>query len=206
MRSAMQKAKMSETLADVENKILGFSFEEQLSLLSYLTEAIGKKAAGLVSSGAAFRRPLGSLEESFFMAEDFGETPDSFKEYMYLLDTNSLIYSLCSPSALSDKARRIVSEERDLNVSITSFGKIAIKQGIGKLSIKSSILDIERICLERSINIIPITAAEIEGIKTLPPLHKDPFDRLIVSQARINGLCIVTSDGIIPKYDVETAW
>ena len=48
--------------------------------------------------------------------------------------------------------------------------------------------------------------AEIEGIKTLPPLHKDPFDRLIVSQARQNRLCVVTSDGIIPKYDVKTVW
>ena len=124
----------------------------------------------------------------------------------YLLDTSALIYSLCAPAELSEKARRIVSGEKDLCVSIVSFWEIAIKQGIGKLGIRSSILDIERICLERSIKIIPITPAEIEGIKTLPPLHKDPFDRLIVSQARQNGLCVVTSDGIIPKYDVKTAW
>lgn len=124
----------------------------------------------------------------------------------YILDTSALIYFLCSPAALSENARRIVSTEKDLSVSIVSFWEIAIKQSIGKLGIQSSIPRIEEICLERSMRIIPIMSAEIEGVKTLPPLHKDPFDRLIISQARQNGLCIVTSDGTIPQYDVKTVW
>ena len=124
----------------------------------------------------------------------------------YLLDTNILIYTLCNPSALSDLAKQIISLEPNINVSIVSFWEIAIKQTLGKLNIKSSIHHIEQICIDRNINILPILSTEIEGIKELPFIHKDPFDRLIISQAIKNNLCLVTSDQLIPKYDVETAW
>ncbi|MDY6031602.1 MAG: type II toxin-antitoxin system VapC family toxin [Treponemataceae bacterium] len=124
----------------------------------------------------------------------------------YLLDTNALIYSLCSPTELSDLAKTIITTEEDLSVSIISFWEIAIKQAIGKLNIKSSIPEIEKICTERYIKILPILSSEIENIKALPPIHKDPFDRLIISQAEKNDLCIVTSDTIIPQYNVKTAW
>ena len=124
----------------------------------------------------------------------------------YLLDTNILIYTLCNPSALSDVAKQIISLEPNINVSIASFWEIAIKQTLGKLNIKSSIQHIEQICISRNINILPISSNEIEGIKELPFIHKDPFDRLIVSQAIKNDLCLVTSDQLIPKYDVRTAW
>ena len=69
----------------------------------------------------------------------------------YLLDTNVLIYSLCSPSRLSQDARRIVSTDPNVSVSIVSFWEIAIKQGLGKLNINSTIPQIERICLMRNI-------------------------------------------------------
>ena len=106
----------------------------------------------------------------------------------YLLDTNALIYSLCSPTELSDLAKTIITTEEDLSVSIISFWEIAIKQAIGKLNIKSSIPEIEKICTERYIKILPILSSEIENIKALPPIHKDPFDRLIISQAEKNDL------------------
>ena len=124
----------------------------------------------------------------------------------YLLDINILIYTLCNPSALSDLAKQIISLEPNINVSIVSFWEIAIKQTLGKLNIKSSIHHIEQICIDRNINILPILSTEIEGIKELPFIHKDPFDRLIISQAIKNNLCLVTSDQLIPKYDVKTAW
>lgn len=124
----------------------------------------------------------------------------------YLLDTNILIYTLCNPSALSDVAKQIISLEPNINVSIASFWEIAIKQTLGKLNIKLSIQHIAQICISRNINILPISSNEIEGIKELPFIHKDPFDRLIVSQAIKNDLCLVTSDQLIPKYDVRTAW
>ena len=124
----------------------------------------------------------------------------------YLLDTNALIFSLCSPQDLSKAARSVITTERELFVSIVSLWKIAIKQCIGKLSIQSDIPRIEAICEGRGITLIPISSAEIEGIKQLPQFHNDPFDRLIISQAMKNDYCIVTRDSIIPKYPVKTLW
>ena len=123
---------------------------------------------------------------------------------MYLLDTNALVYMLCSPKSLSKQATDILLSEKNIYVSVVSFWEIAIKQFIGKLNISSTIEEIESLCTERNISILPIKSVEIEGPKKLPAIHKDPFDRLIISQAQINKLAIITSDTTIPKYNVKT--
>ena len=124
----------------------------------------------------------------------------------YILDTNILIYFLCKPAELSSEAKRIVTTEKDLSLSIVSLWEIAIKQSIGKLNIQLSIPQIEKICFSRDIKILPLNSDEIENIKNLPDIHKDPFDRIIISQTQLNSLCLVTSDTIIPQYNVKTAW
>ena len=124
----------------------------------------------------------------------------------YLLDTNILVYFLCNPAELSADARRIITTEKELNISIVSLWEIAIKQSIGKLNISLTIPQIEKVCISRDIKILPISSIEIENIKTLPQIHKDPFDRLIISQAQNQNLCIVTSDTIIPQYNVQVIW
>ena len=124
----------------------------------------------------------------------------------YLLDTNILVYFLCDPAELSADARRIITTEKELNISIVSLWEIAIKQSIGKLNISLTIPQIEKVCISRDIKILPISSIEIENIKSLTQIHKDPFDRLIISQAQNQNLCIVTSDTIIPQYNVQTIW
>ncbi len=62
----------------------------------------------------------------------------------YLLDTNALIFSLCNPSGLSEKAEKLITTERELFVSVVSLWEIAIKQSIGKLAIKADIPKIRR--------------------------------------------------------------
>ncbi len=124
----------------------------------------------------------------------------------YLIDTNILIYALCKPDELSLESKRILANEKDISVSVVSLWEIAIKQSIGKLNIQLSIPQIETICLERDINIISIKSIEIENVKTLPMIHKDPFDRLIICQAQNNDMCLVTSDSTIPKYNIKTLW
>ena len=124
----------------------------------------------------------------------------------YLLDTNILVYFLCNPAELSADARRIITTEKELNISIVSLWEIAIKQSFGKLNISLTIPQIEKVCISRDIKILPISSIEIENIKSLTQIHKDPFDRLIISQAQNQNLCIVTSDTIIPQYNVKTIW
>ena len=124
----------------------------------------------------------------------------------YLLDTNALLYVFSAPAELSARARRIVRDEGDLRVSIASLWEIAIKQSLGKLRFNMSITRLEMLCRERSIQLVPISPVALERIKTLPDIHRDPFDRLIVAQALEEGLAIITRDRIIPQYPVQTIW
>ena len=124
----------------------------------------------------------------------------------YLLDTNVLVFMLCAPQELSAEAKRVVQNERHLFASIASFWEIAIKQKLGKLSIRLGIPEMEAVCRGRGIDILPIGATAIERTKTLPDIHRDPFDRLLVAQALDEGLAIVTRDKAIPRYPVQAVW
>lgn len=108
---------------------------------------------------------------------------------------------LCSPSRLSQDARRIVSTDPNVSVSIVSFWEIAIKQGLGKLNINSTIPQIERICLMRNIKILPILPVEIEDIKALSLIHKDPFDKILICQAKTENMRLMTHDSLLPFYN-----
>ena len=122
----------------------------------------------------------------------------------FLLDTNVLVFLLAAPEHLSLEAERIVSDERDLFVSIVSLWEIGIKQSLGKLKIPLAIPQIEAECTARDIRILPMQSAAIEKIKTLPDIHRDPFDRLLIAHALNDDMTIVTRDKIIPKYPVKS--
>ncbi len=124
----------------------------------------------------------------------------------YLLDTNVLIYMLCASDELSDDARRIIQTEQEVSISVASLWEIAIKQSIGKLDITLSIPEIEGQCIARDISIAPLTAAAIERIKTLPDIHRDPFDRILIAHAIEGAFALVTSDRTIPQYPVDVVW
>ena len=124
----------------------------------------------------------------------------------YLLDTNALLFVFSAPSKLSVRARRIVRGELDLSVSVVSFWEIAIKQSIGKLQFNMAIPNLESLCIGRNIQILSLGSAAIERIKALPTIHGDPFDRLIIAQAQMEDMTIVTCDKIMPQYPVKTVW
>ena len=124
----------------------------------------------------------------------------------YLLDTNALLFVFSAPSKLSVRARRIVRSELDLSVSVVSFWEIAIKQSIGKLQFNMTIPNLESLCIERNIQILSLGSTAIERIKALPTIHGDPFDRLIIAQAQMEDMTIVTCDKIMPQFPVKTVW
>ena len=124
----------------------------------------------------------------------------------YLLDTNALLFVFSATSKLSVRARRIVRGELDLSVSVVSFWEIAIKQSIGKLQFNMTIPNLESLCIERNIQILSLGSTAIERIKALPTIHGDPFDRLIIAQAQMEDMTIVTCDKIMPQYPVKTVW
>ena len=124
----------------------------------------------------------------------------------WLLDTNVLVFLLSAPSELSADASRIVRLEPDLHASMASLWEIGIKQALGKLQIGLTVPGIEAQCLARDIKMLPIRSTAIERMKTLPDIHRDPFDRLLVAQALDEDMAIVTRDKTIPLYPVRTVW
>ena len=125
---------------------------------------------------------------------------------MYLLDTHTLLWFLRDSPQLSKKALGIITTENKVYVSIASLWEIAIKKSIGKLEFEHSIEKIAELCHEKDILILQIQPKYFDKIIKLPNIHNDPFDRLIIAQAIIENLVIITKDTIIPKYSVKTIW
>lgn len=116
-----------------------------------------------------------------------------------LLDTHVLIRSM--ENRLSASASRILSDhDNELNVSIVSLWEIAIKKGLGKLVVPDDI-DAEL----RLLNIVTLSLerAHIAEYGSLPLIHRDPFDRMLVAQARVEALILVTNDANMMRYDVK---
>lgn len=125
---------------------------------------------------------------------------------MYLLDTHTLLWFLHNSPQLSKKALKIITTEQQMYVSIVSLWEIAIKKNIGKLNFEYPIQKIETMCYEKDISLLNITSKHLDKLIELPIIHSDPFDRLLISQAMTENFRIITKDGIIPKYRVETVW
>lgn len=125
---------------------------------------------------------------------------------MYIIDTHALLWYLRDSDELSDKAHKIIDNENRIFTSIASLWEIAIKHSIGKLDLEFSISQIENLCIEKDITILPIKSMHLDILGNLPKIHSDPFDRLIICQALTEKLTIITRDTIIPQYDVATLW
>ena len=125
---------------------------------------------------------------------------------MYIIDTHALLWYLRNSSELSEKARQIIDNEEQIFTSIASLWEIAIKQSIGKLDLEYSISQIKNLCKQKSISVFPIASRHLDELISLPNHHNDPFDRLIICQAKSENLTIITRDTIIPKYPVKTVW
>ncbi len=125
---------------------------------------------------------------------------------MYIIDTHTLLWYLRNSDELSKTAHEIIDNEERIFTSVASLWEIAIKHSIGKLYLELPISQIEDLCNEKEISILPIKSMHLDELENLPEIHNDPFDRLIICQARTESLTIITRDTIIPKYDVQTVW
>jgi PIN domain nuclease of toxin-antitoxin system len=125
----------------------------------------------------------------------------------YLLDTHVAKWALEDKSKLSDTAKAIIDDVSvHLCVSIVSAWEIAIKISVGKLDFTGdSALFLEKL-RQFGVEILRIEGLHIQYLETLPFIHRDPFDRVLIATAKMEGLTILTADENIRKYDVLTAW
>lgn len=119
---------------------------------------------------------------------------------MILLDTCALIWALFESDRLSPTAMTAI-RNNDRAVSIASLWEMSIKVSLGKLELSRSITEIADLCERYHIEILPITPEECELVQSLPFIHKDPFDRIIIAQSIQHNTPIVTDDEKIWQYD-----
>ncbi len=125
-----------------------------------------------------------------------------------LLDTHVFLWWITNDQKLSLRARKIIADgHNELYFSAASGWEIAIKSGIGRLELpdEARIFVAEQLKIN-AISTLPIEMNHALYVSTLPNHHQDPFDRLLVSQARLEGFPILTADPIFKKYKVDVIW
>lgn len=127
-----------------------------------------------------------------------------------LLDTHTLLwYSINDPQLSSTAQKLIVDASNEILVSPASYWEIAIKISIGKLTLHQPYEDFIDACLNLyGFRILPIETKHTARVATLPfpAKHKDPFDRLIVAQALVEAISIVSSDTALDVYGISRLW
>lgn len=122
-----------------------------------------------------------------------------------LLDTQALLWMLNDSKRLSNDARAIVRDPAvGLVVSAASLWEIAIKRSIGKLKAPTNLA--RRLLATGQFELLSISPVHAEAVGDLPWHHRDPFDRLLVAQALVEGLMLVSSDTLLVDYGVPVAW
>jgi PIN domain nuclease of toxin-antitoxin system len=121
-----------------------------------------------------------------------------------LLDTQMFLWCLGQEAKLPDAARRAIeSSSNQVFVSAVSVWEIAIKTALGRLEMaQADVLKLPRLIETAGFDELPIEGHHAAAVAALPMHHRDPFDRLLVAQARLEKLSIVTTDAAIRAYDV----
>lgn len=118
-----------------------------------------------------------------------------------LLDTHTLLWWLSDSRSLGARTREVIMEPRnEIFVSAATTWEIAIKRSIGKLEAPD---DIDSIVEEEGMLKLPITLFHGEQAGSLPEIHKDPFDRMLIAQAQAEGLIVVTADRVFRQYNIR---
>lgn len=124
-----------------------------------------------------------------------------------LLDTHALIWFLNGDDSISVKVKREIENlENSKIVSIASIWEIAIKISLGKLRFSNGFTHFLNLLEENGFEILPITFEHVIVLSSLDFIHRDPFDRLLVSQCIANQLTIARKDENIRKYNIRTIW
>lgn len=122
-----------------------------------------------------------------------------------LLDTHAALWLLAGDERLSPRARRATLRSSGrLVVSAVSLWEAAIKRSLGKLDAPADLA--RRLAALRQVELLPISPLHAEAVAELPWHHRDPFDRMLVAQAHMERLAIVSSDPALAQYGVDVIW
>lgn len=125
-----------------------------------------------------------------------------------LLDTHAFLWFISDETEMSTRALRIIEDpSADVLVSVVSLWEIAIKISIGKLDLEKPFGElIPNEMVKNRFQLWPIDLASLSAVSTLPLHHRDPFDRLLIAQAIVDDIPIVTRDSAFSDYPVQIIW
>jgi PIN domain nuclease of toxin-antitoxin system len=118
-----------------------------------------------------------------------------------LLDTHLLLWAAGEPKRLP-KGVSTLLEDRDneLLFSAASLWEVVIKSGLGRKDFRVQARLLRRGLLDNGYSELPILSDHVVAIESLPPIHKDPFDRVLVAQATVEGITLLTNDPVVAQY------
>lgn len=127
----------------------------------------------------------------------------------YLLDTQAVIWALENNSQLPKSIRETIDDpDNRITITIVSLWEIAIKRSINKLELNYDLEDIQDQITNKQITILPITVEHLTRVERMDFVakHKDPFDRLIISQAIVEDMVLISNDPHFKNYPVRVLW
>jgi PIN domain nuclease of toxin-antitoxin system len=118
-----------------------------------------------------------------------------------LVDTHLLLWAAGQPQKLSRAARRLLDDpDARLWFSAVSLWEVAIKHSLGREDFRVEPIRLRRGLLDNGWRELAVSSEHAVATLDLPPLHKDPFDRMLLAQARVEGLSLVSSDELVARY------
>lgn len=118
-----------------------------------------------------------------------------------LLDTHILLWAAGEPDKLSDRARDMLLDPRTvLYFSPASIWEVVVKQGLGRDDFQVDAHRLRKMLVVRGYVELPVTSEHVLRVATLPLLHKDPFDRILIAQARGEGMALLSADAAVIAY------
>jgi PIN domain nuclease of toxin-antitoxin system len=123
-----------------------------------------------------------------------------------LLDTHTLLWFLENDPQLPDSTRTRIQTSTTVFVSIVSLWEIAIKTNIGKLSLPIPFTQLQPELIKQNITQLTVTFSDLEIYHGLPLYHRDPFDRILISQAINHSLAFISRDTEFAPYPIQQIW
>jgi PIN domain nuclease of toxin-antitoxin system len=118
-----------------------------------------------------------------------------------LLDTHLLLWAAGNPDRLPAAARRLLDDPQNEPIfSSASLWEVAIKHGLGRGDFRVDARLLRRGLLDNGYGELPITSEHAVALDSLPPIHKDPFDRILVAQSMVEGITLLTADPLVARY------
>jgi PIN domain nuclease of toxin-antitoxin system len=124
---------------------------------------------------------------------------------MHLLDTHALVWAISAPEQLPPRVREILAAGA-VTASVVSYWELVLKKGRETAPLLEPKAWWDRYITRPAIEVLPVRVAHVDRLDSLPELHRDPFDRMLVAQALAEGCTLVSRDGMLARYGLPVVW